>query len=91
MNLARFRADPEKVRVSIRRDGDVWIAAIESRVCGASAATYVGQHRFAYRAVVLALLAAERAELPGVDLSMGWTYEHPWGAVGVRRAEAGLR
>lgn len=29
--LARFRADPEKVRVSIRRNGDQYLAIVESR------------------------------------------------------------
>ena len=75
--LSRFRADPEKVRIGVRCDGPIWIAAITSRMCGTSATAWTGRHRYAYRAVVLALVAAEDDDLDGIDLSMGWAYFHP--------------
>jgi hypothetical protein len=39
---------------------------------------YYGRHRYAYRAVVLALIQAEKADLNGVDLGMGWAHFHPF-------------
>lgn len=75
--LVRFRADPEKVRVSIRRSysGDAWIAGIGPR----------GQdpvvrriHKSPLKAMQLALNAAHLRRVPGMDVGMQWAYEHPF-------------
>lgn len=82
LTLTRFRADPRKVRVSICRDGDVWVAHVAPRD-----APHIAwgscRHRRAAAAIVLALRQAERASLDGVDMSMGRAYPHPFGAAGV--------
>lgn len=84
--LARFRADPSKVRVSIRRmPNGWWRATVEERDVGQNAIElpFTGMHKLSpVRAVVRALLAADRAQLPGIDLGMGWAYEHPYGELG---------
>ena len=73
--LARFRADPRKVRVSIRRIDDAWVAHFATRDGGVSVE---GRHkRSPSRAVARALLAANRIDMPGVDLGMEWAYDHP--------------
>ena len=73
--LTRFRADPRKVRVSIRQSDVGWVARVASRD---GARTISEWHKLSpVRAVVKALLAAERSGLPGIDLSMGWAYDHP--------------
>jgi hypothetical protein len=91
--LARFRADPGKVRVAIRREGSVWLATVSSLVTSSKC----GIRRFvAYatgqrKALVRALRMAEAAGLEGVDLDMSWTYEHPQHAQVVRLAGRGRR
>ena len=74
--LVRWRAEPERVRVAVRREGAMWVATITSR--RDEGARYVGRHRYAYRAVVRALLSAEMAQLDGVNLAMSWAFLHPW-------------
>ena len=82
LTLTRFRADPRKARVSIRRDGNVWVAHVAPR--DAPHITWGScRHRRAAAAIVLALRQAERASLDGVDFSMGWSMPHPFGAAGV--------
>ena len=87
-SLARFRAAPAMVRVSIRRDGDAWVAHVTPRD-----APHIPwgscRHRRAAAAIVLALRQAERASLDGVDFSMGRVVPHPFGAAGV--AARGMR
>ena len=78
--LARFRADPELVRVGVRvvsRSGQnkmyqVTVSAksgfypsVEIRSCNAVAA--IGR----------ALVAAEKAGIPGIDLGLQRAYDHP--------------
>lgn len=81
--LVRLRANPEKVRVAIRRCGREWVATVSPRgshplldpngepvefeTCEADPAA----------AVFDALLSADSYELPGVDLGMEWAYQHP--------------
>lgn len=72
--LTRFRADPRKVRVAIRRDGAEWVATVSLRHgFGSYSARATGPRK----ALVKALRKADRYGLDGVDLSMGWAYEHP--------------
>lgn len=72
--LTRFRADPGKVRVSFRRCRGLWIASVESRARGPNFAAVHDDPGLALEAV---LEMAEDAGLEGLDLSMGWSYEHP--------------
>jgi len=73
--LARFRADPRKVRVAIRRVGREWVVWISSRATPTRGCE--GRATGPRKALAKALLAADAANLDGVDLSMGWAYEHP--------------
>src|SRR5580698_11376899 len=73
MTIARFRANPEKVRVAVRRVGDEWEATVSirdnpHRVLKASS-------MYPERAVLTALRLAAKWE--GVDLDMQWAYDHP--------------
>ncbi len=74
--FARFRADPAKVRVRVRRceNGTHWSVEVSSGGMAVYRAD-TGPRK----ALVRALRAAEAAGLPGIDLGMGRAYEHPWG------------
>lgn len=72
--LTRFRADPSKVRVSIRKWGDGWFARVCSKADPTCAATATSNDP--KDAVDRALKLAERL-VKGVDLDMGQTYLHP--------------
>jgi hypothetical protein len=71
--LARFRADPSRVRVSLRRVSGAWDATVASRETDDSATVRASD---AETALALALESAD--DIPGVDLEMQWAYEHPW-------------
>jgi hypothetical protein len=73
--MARFRANPNKVRVSIRHKDGGWLAIISprDRLC----VTWAAWHVSPVRAMVKALRLAERANLDGIDLDMQWAYDHP--------------
>lgn len=80
--LARFLVDPERIRVSLRPEGSRWRALVESRApladrCGSA---YARRHNDPQQAVMRALRAADREELPGIDLDMQWAYQHPQSA-----------
>lgn len=89
MAISRFRADPSKVRVSIRRfnplaelgtknglhDSPGWIARVESRANPDNLWTEC-VHAFAEEAVMIALRAAD-GTIDGVDLALDRTYLHP--------------
>lgn len=81
MSLVRFRANPQKVRVAIRQipDGQwlVQVDAVDDRGHAMTAKT-VGAPKAPRSAVMRALQMIKRAD--GVDLGMGTTYEHPFGA-----------
>lgn len=79
MSLARFRADPRRVRIGVRRHGDLWYVRIGrlSTVTFGWIFSVERMHRSPTRALVLALRAAEALQIPGVDLGMQWAYEHP--------------
>ena len=78
-SLARFRADPSKVRVSIRRDGDRWVATVSSRSSRADSRCF---HADPIVATKTALRGAD-SHIPGIDLGMEHAYEHPFGRVGL--------
>jgi hypothetical protein len=73
----RFRADPARVRVSIRRVGDVYSATITER--GDCPLVIIKQGRTPRAAVMRALRAAHKHRMRGVDFGMQWSYPHPWG------------
>lgn len=76
--LVRFRVDPTRLRVSMRRlpDGE-WEACVATRDDSALVARGGNTPR---KALARALRAADEEGLPGVDLHMQWAYEHPWPA-----------
>ena len=85
--LARFYADPRKVRVSIRRwlpavaDEDVWRA--QATAGELSAVSFSTIPAIAVRE---ALEMAEAVGIDGIDLGLCGTYHHPWASL-TRRIE----
>lgn len=81
--LARFRADPRRVRISVcwLFDSRLWRVTIAER--SGAGRVVDGRHVDPEQAVLRALAHAVRQVFDGVDLSMGWAYEHPFGAAGV--------
>lgn len=83
--LSRFRADPKKVRVSVRRctGPGTWRGRTEwwyASIGNCQAGIFVGSPGTTpVRAVVQALGLAEERNMPGIDLGMGWAYDHPQG------------
>jgi hypothetical protein len=80
--FARFRADPSKVRVCVRRDPEdprYWRVVVCNFL---KTPYYVGRARRALRG------AAEECDMEGVDPDLQWTYDHPWGRDGVRARES---
>jgi hypothetical protein len=76
--LARFRADPSKVRVAIRREGTEWLVIIATR----SDDRLVARHgRSPIKTLVRTLRAAADMDMPGIDLAMSWAYDHPQHAI----------
>lgn len=79
-NLARFRADPKKVRVSLRPNRGGWDIYIQSigestddpYVEHAPSAAEVPRH------MMHALMWCYGAKMPGIDPYMDWAYEHPF-------------
>lgn len=76
--LARFRADPKKVRVAVRKMEDGFICTIGPRVRDDEHPKRWAFGRTARSAIFRALHDAERQGMPGIDMSMGWAYEHPF-------------
>lgn len=73
--LARFRADPRKIRIGLRFHGVVWVVSISVR--GESRDRVVRVSESARKALVRALTAAAELEVPGIDVGMQWSYDHP--------------
>lgn len=76
--LVRLRADPAKVRCSIRREGDqwrVWVRELGAKVV----LTATGKDPTA--AMLSALEKAKNIGMDGIDLDLMWAYDHPQGAV----------
>jgi len=72
--LIRFRADPKKVRVSIRKVEIVYIVSIADIADGRLVQDSSVSPR---SAVLLALKAAEKIGIKGIDTGMQWAYDHP--------------
>ncbi len=84
--LARFRASPSKVRVSIRRleDGVYMVTVAEKRKenpLRSSSSVILREvkacHKVPRSAILRALYEAEGANIEGIDLGMGSAYHHP--------------
>lgn len=73
--LCRLRADPNEVRVSVRRVGGHWECQFASRLDDAKRVS--ASHRTPAKALVRALQAAEAIRLRGIDIGMAWAYGHP--------------
>lgn len=80
MALARFRADPTKVRTSLRWviGSELWCATVQSREDGT---TYTYECTKPTTAMFRALDMAEFGRVEGIDLDMMWSYKHPHKAV----------
>lgn len=90
--LSRFRADPSRVRVSIRRCADKWIATIGPRDPSMrELPTNTVVDASALKALARCFQFAEADELPGIDRHMQWAYEHPQGALGPRATRRVVR
>lgn len=76
MSLARFRVDPERVRVGIRQSGRTYIVTVESRI---HSGVYVTSRSLDPRRAVRNALAKAEACIPGIDIGMQWVYDHPYG------------
>ncbi len=73
MTCVRWRADPKKIRVSIKRDGEAWSVTVKERATGLG---IYSSSMDPERAVEIALSSAHYFD--GVDLDMQWAYEHPF-------------
>ncbi len=73
-NLARFRADPAKIRVSIRRSRGTWVVCVWSYQRAAGA---IAEEPDPKKATLSALKRAETRGFDGIDLGMGRAYPHP--------------
>lgn len=79
--FARFRADPSKVKVSVRHcPRDLWVASVVAREDAdkEDALEYVALDTTAKLAIEEALRSAAENNLEGVNLDMNRTYPHPW-------------
>jgi len=87
MSLVRFRANPYEVRVGIkklRRDHGPpgWMARVEPLVKTGDCfvdGPHWGIAQDPEKAAMIALEHAKEMGCPGIDLELGWTYEHPHG------------
>lgn len=73
--LVRLYADPRKIRVSVRRDGDAWLIGLFPRAGTRGVAVRSTVPRIGVLRVVA--LAARDPYFDGLDPSLGWAYEHP--------------
>jgi hypothetical protein len=74
MGLARFRADPKQVRVSIRHVDEGWRVSV---TCIATGQQVCLTHSNARVAVRLAIKRADKEQMPGIDDGLQWAYDHP--------------
>jgi len=73
--LVRWRANPEKIRVSIRKSNEFWLVTVRSLITDDFVfATCTDPEE----AVMNALEKAELENFDGVDIGMQWAYTHPW-------------
>lgn len=79
--LVRWRADPKKIRVTVRRQEviegiDIYCVKLFCKTTGRIlAAAWDSVPR---NAIMRALRFANRNDVSGIDLHMQWAYEHPW-------------
>lgn len=78
MGYARFRADPAKVRVGVRGHSTGYMITVESRTTTSHKVVRAGW--LLAEELTAALEEAERRGMPGIDVDMWWSYEHPHGA-----------
>lgn len=78
VTLARFRADPKRVRIGVRWTAAGWLARIRAVGSDDVVAYVIGDAMDARLAVEMALGLAAKAHMPGLDLDMQWVYDHPW-------------
>jgi len=90
--LVRFRADPSKVRISVRGLDETplpngkriprlyWVTVRSTTSAWQEIDSIYGEaiDTCPERAIIAALERAEALHCPGIDLGMEWTYEHPW-------------
>jgi hypothetical protein len=74
--LVRLRADPKKIRVSIRKNKDKWQVTITCRSTGES--IIANSSLSPEKAIMSALKSADKKNYKGIDLLMEWAYKHPW-------------
>ncbi len=74
--LCRFRADPYKVRVGVRRSMSGYLATV-SKAAQKVGVVYVAFDAEAAVAIFKALQRAEDDHLEGIDLELESTYLHP--------------
>lgn len=75
MSLARFRADPRLVSVSIRHcQPDSWVVTVSDRNSDKSVQLIDENPVNA----VMRALARANGIIPGVDIDLQWAYEHPY-------------
>jgi hypothetical protein len=80
--LTRFRADPSKVRVSVRPERGTFLLTIESRIN-----TDCVYSRYDDPAIGLDMLLGTASEhIEGIDIHMQWSYPHPMGASAVKQS-----
>ena len=72
--LVRFRADPTKVRVAIRVDGEEWLATVSPR--SIPDAAWTARSKYPEQAILHALEKAK--QLNGVDTHLDEVYDHPY-------------
>lgn len=73
--LIRLRADPNLLRVSVRRAEPRWSVFISDRETGFCFVT--AQDDYLVAAIEKALVTAESLGVTGIDLDMEHAYEHP--------------
>lgn len=76
-NLARFRADPSKVRVSVRPCRGAFFIRVQSRTEGIEVSTH---HSCPITGVMTVLKTASKL-MDGIDLRMQWACPHPMSSI----------
>ncbi len=77
--LARFKADPEKVRVSIQpqKNGKLYSIMISSRLDYNNYIQECDIHPANVIETIDSMLERVKNTIPGIDVGMEWAYDHP--------------